>query len=48
MHFDVWNTSDVAPEHSFDYYRSGLCATYANLTPEPAGGKERFSAVLKT
>ena len=43
-----WNTDDVDHARRFDYYRSGLCAAFAHLTPQPDDRTAHFHASLKT
>ena len=48
MQFRRWDTSAALPAHQFDLYRSGLCASFAHLTPRCNAPKRSFSASLKT
>ena len=43
-----WNTSNVDRTQRFDYYRSGLCAAFAHLTPQPGQDRSDFKASLHT
>lgn len=44
MKCTTWNTSDVEPAWQFDYYRSGICESFAHLTPHKPLENDRFSA----
>lgn len=48
MEFTRWNTSTVAPAQQFELYRSGLCASFAHLTPRVETPTQAFSARLET
>lgn len=41
-----WDTSTAEPEKRFELYRSGLCASFAHLTPNPDANAKDFSASL--
>jgi AraC-like DNA-binding protein len=47
MKCTTWNTADVDPAWQFDYYRSGLCESFAHLTPHKPVEDDRFSARLE-
>jgi len=46
MDYSIWDTSAVAPAEQFDLYRSGLCASFAKLTPNIQNKQEPFQAIL--
>ncbi len=44
-----WNTHHASPSQRFDLYRSGLCASFARLTPsDPPDSSAGFEACLDT
>ena len=47
MQHDVWNTKLVDEHQQFDFYRSGLCASFAHLTPEIRHRDVSFSAAIQ-
>jgi AraC-like DNA-binding protein len=47
MRRTVWNTAKVEPAWQFDYYRSGLCESFAHLTPHKPTEGDRFSATVE-
>lgn len=48
MQVSHWDTSTAAPKRQFDLYRSGLCASFAHLTPRCDAPNDAFSASLNT
>ncbi|MEM9104410.1 MAG: helix-turn-helix transcriptional regulator [Pseudomonadota bacterium] len=46
MEHQHWDTSTVTASQQFDLYRSGLCASFAHLTPYVAKSRDAFSASL--
>lgn len=48
MQITRWDTSQVEPDRQFDFYRSGLCSSFAHLTPETDQRDGQFSASIQT
>lgn len=44
MQYSHWDTASVPPQQQFELYRSGLCASFAHLTPNIENSRASFAA----
>lgn len=47
MPITIWAAQDVEEPRRFDYYRSGLCASFAGLSPQRTDGDLPFDARVR-